>query len=98
MSDVDLNQMELLAQVDHLLMQARVWTESASPWHPVVQAQGLLRRVLARTDSLRIRLEAPLVVATFGGTGTGKSSLVNALVGADVTQAGRQRPRLASRS
>jgi Dynamin family len=92
MSDVDLNQMELLAQVDHLLRQARVWTESASPWHPAVQAQGLLRRVLARTDSLRIRLEAPLVVATFGGTGTGKSSLVNALVGAGVTQSGRQRP------
>lgn len=92
MSDVDLNQLELLSQVDHLLRQVHVWTESPSPWQPVVQAQGLLRRVLARTDSLRIRLEAPLVVATFGGTGTGKSSLVNALVGADVTTAGRQRP------
>ena len=92
MSDVDLNQLELLSQVDHLLQRAHVWTESPSSWQPLVQAQGLLRRVLARTESLRIRLEAPLVIATFGGTGTGKSSLVNALVGADVTAAGRQRP------
>ncbi len=92
MPDVDLNQLELLSQVDHLLQRADAWTESPSTWQPVVQAQGLLRRVLTRTESLRIRLEAPLVVATFGGTGTGKSSLVNALVGADVTAAGRQRP------
>ena len=43
-------------------------------------------------EGLRIRLEAPLVVATFGGTGTGKSTLVNALVGQEVTRTGRQRP------
>ena len=92
MSDVDLNQLELLSQVDHLLRQAHAWTAAAATWQPVVQGQSLLKRVLARTDALRIRLEAPLVVATFGGTGTGKSSLVNALVGADVTRAGRQRP------
>ena len=92
MPDVDLNQLELLSQVDSLLRQARSWTETPSAWQPVVQAQSLLRRVLARTDALRIRLEAPLVVATFGGTGTGKSSLVNALIGADVTRTGRQRP------
>jgi hypothetical protein len=48
--------------------------------------------VLGRVEALRIRLEAPLVVATFGGTGTGKSSLVNAIVGREVAQTGRQRP------
>ena len=35
---------------------------------------------------------APLVVATLGGTGTGKSALVNALLGAEVVQTGRSRP------
>ncbi len=39
-----------------------------------------------------MRLDAPLVVATLGGTGTGKSTLVNALVGAEVSSAGRERP------
>ena len=92
MSDVDLNQLELLSQVDSLLRQTRNWADAPSAWQPVAQAQSLLRRVLARTEALRIRLEAPLVVATFGGTGTGKSSLVNALIGADVTRTGRQRP------
>ena len=41
---------------------------------------------------LRLRLESPLVVATLGGTGTGKSSLLNALVGAEVVATGRARP------
>ena len=38
----------------------------------------------ARVAALRVRLDAPLVVATLGGTGTGKSALVNALAGAEV--------------
>jgi hypothetical protein len=92
MSDVDLNQLELLSRVETVLQQAHLWAQAPTTWQPVGQAQNLLRRVLDRTESLRIRLEAPLVVATFGGTGTGKSALVNALVGADVTRSGRQRP------
>ena len=92
MPDVDLDQLELLAQVDDLAARAQAWTEVATPWEPAGRVRALLRRVLARIETLRVRLEAPLVVATFGGTGTGKSSLVNALVGHDVTQAGKQRP------
>ncbi|MFT3772267.1 MAG: GTPase domain-containing protein [Minicystis sp.] len=62
-------------------------------WAPVERNQALLKRVLPGSKRLRMRLESPLVVATFGGTGTGKSSLVNALVGEEVDAGlGRQRP------
>ena len=49
-------------------------------------------RLLTRVDNLRTRLEAPLVIATLGGTGTGKSELVHALAGAEVVHSGRNRP------
>ena len=95
MTDVslpDLNQFDALAQVDDLTERTRQWCEQTSPWQPIGRVRALLRRVLERVATLRIRMESPLVVATFGGTGTGKSTLVNALVGDDVTKSGRQRP------
>ena len=49
-------------------------------------------RLAGRLSALRIRLESPLVVATLGGTGTGKSSLINALAGAELVRSGRSRP------
>jgi len=52
----------------------------------------MIRRLEERTRTLRIRLEAPLVVATLGGTGVGKSALVNALAGAELVETGRSRP------
>lgn len=84
--------LELLAEVDTLLAELAEWAERAADWPPARQARALVRRLVERSDTLRVRLEAPLVVATLGGTGTGKSSLVNALVGAEVAEAGRQRP------
>lgn len=88
----ELEQLELLSRVDDLSQRLAHWTEGDSPFRPVAEAKRLAQRLIHRTDSLRERLEAPLVAATFGGTGVGKSSLVNALIGADVTPAGRQRP------
>ena len=88
----DLAQLEILAQVDEIVERLSAWAAESSPWEPIDHCRALLKRVLARIDSLRIRLEAPLVVATFGGTGTGKSSLVNALVGRELRRTGRQRP------
>jgi len=88
----ELAQLELLAQIDDLIAQMSDWAEEPSGWETVRQGKSLIRRLLQRIEPLRARVEAPLVVATFGGTGVGKSSLVNALVGADVSQAGRQRP------
>jgi hypothetical protein len=88
----ELAQLEMLAQVDDLAARMRRWAEPDSPWEPLNRSRSLVRRLLSRLETLRIRLEAPLVVATFGGTGTGKSTLVNALVGQEVTRTGRQRP------
>lgn len=92
MSVPELLQLELLAQVDDLLERLNSWLKIDSNWEPLQASRALLRRVVSRVESLRIRLEAPLVVATFGGTGTGKSALINALVGRECTASGRQRP------
>ncbi len=88
----ELTQLELLAQVDDLVLRLERFTEPNSVWDPLARGQALVRRLLARVDTLRSRSQAPLVVATFGGTGTGKSALVNALVGQECTASGRQRP------
>jgi hypothetical protein len=92
MSTIELSQLELLAQVDELVERLSRWAEPESPWEPMNRCRALIRRLLGRVEHLRVRLEAPLVVATFGGTGTGKSTLVNALVGKECTEMGRQRP------
>src|SRR5690242_8797354 len=88
----ELAHLELLAEVDSLLAEIDAWSGHAADWPPARHARALVRRLAERTDTLRVRLEAPLVLATLGGTGTGKSTLVNALVGGEVSTAGRQRP------
>ena len=92
MTLAEIEQLELFAQVDELLRKLRLWINSPTDWEPFQYGQALLNRLLPRLESLRIRLEAPLVIATFGGTGTGKSALVNALVGHEVSASGRERP------
>ncbi len=88
----ELAQLELLANVDDLVARLSAWSAETSAWEPVQREKLLVRRTLERLEPMRARVEAPLVVATFGGTGVGKSSLVNALIGEEVTPAGRQRP------
>ncbi|MDA0284101.1 MAG: GTPase domain-containing protein, partial [Planctomycetota bacterium] len=92
MSDAELAQLELFAQIDELVRRLHQWSQGESSWEPLNQSRALVRRLLTRLETLRVRLEAPLLVATFGGTGTGKSSLVNALVGTECTAVGRERP------
>jgi hypothetical protein len=92
MSTPELAQLEMLAQVDELVGRLQAWSHSSCDWEPLEHCQALIRRLLSRVETLRVRLEAPLIVATFGGTGTGKSALVNALVGRECSRSGRQRP------
>jgi len=88
----ELRQFELLATMDSLRQKVAEWIEQPTDWEPVHRSQLLLRRVIDRVETLRVRMEAPLIVATFGGTGTGKSTLVNALLGEEISRTGRQRP------
>ena len=88
----ELEQIKMLAEVDELIDRLKAFSEADSEWAPANNCRALLRRLLGRVRTLRVRLESPLVIATFGGTGTGKSTLVNALVGHEVSQSGRQRP------
>lgn len=92
MTHDELTRLELLAEVDSLLADLDAWATRAPNWNTARQCQAIVRRLVERADTLRVRLDAPLVVATLGGTGTGKSTLVNALVGAEVTPAGKSRP------
>jgi hypothetical protein len=92
MSAPELAQIEMLAQVDELVDRLTNWAAPESEYEPLQHCRAIVRRLLARVATLRIRLEAPLIVATFGGTGTGKSALVNALVGSECTRSGRERP------
>ncbi len=88
----ELAHLELLAEVDALVDRLSRWAANIPAWQPAEKCRALVRRLADRASSLRVRLDAPLVVATLGGTGTGKSALVNALVGAEVVQTGRARP------
>ncbi|MCA9041105.1 MAG: GTPase domain-containing protein [Planctomycetaceae bacterium] len=92
MSTPRIDQLELLTRLDELTTQLRRWIDTDHPWEPLQHSQSLLKQLLTRAEDLRLRIEHPLVVATFGGTGTGKSTLVNALVGSEVSQTGKQRP------
>ncbi len=92
MTPQELAHLEILAEIDSLAGQLRRWAADAPDWPEADSARAIVGRLLERTEALRVRLEAPLVVATLGGTGTGKSALVNALVGAEVVRAGRERP------
>ena len=92
MSTPELAQIEMLARVDDLVDRMTQWSKSPTSWEPLRRSQTVVRRLLERIETLRVRLESPLVVATFGGTGTGKSALVNALVGCECSASGRQRP------
>jgi len=92
MSTRELSHLELLAEVDTLGESLQGWAAESPAWRPARACRALVHRLTERLDALRVRLEAPLLIATLGGTGVGKSALVNALVGAEVVETGKSRP------
>ncbi len=82
-----------LADFDEILRRLRQWSDNSPRWEPFFRATALLDRVEPQLRQVRLRLDSVLVVGFVGGSGTGKSTLINALVGERVCQAGKvQRP------
>jgi len=103
MSQAELKHLELVAEMDRLDEELALWAEEAPNWPAARTCRALIQRLKERSKLLRLRVDRPLVVATLGGTGTGKSSLVNAIAGQQVSAVGQlrpttQRPVLVSRS
>ena len=64
------------------------WAAAGPDWPPARRVRAEWDAIAPRLDKARRELSRVLVVGVVGGTGTGKSTLVNALVGGEVTAAG----------
>ena len=76
------------AGFDLLVEGLERWSGSLPEWPPARRVLDEWRQVAPRLDRARRELSRVLVVGVVGGTGTGKSTLVNALAGCDATAAG----------
>ena len=74
MSRSELAHLELLAEVDALVERLNRWADDAPAGSRPKNAGRWSGGWPSGPASLRVRIEAPLVVATLGGTGTGKSA------------------------
>jgi GTPase SAR1 family protein len=85
-------QEEQLSKVQHLVSELRHWITSAPKWEPFEQARALERRLAPELERFNVRVDSVLVVGVVGGTGVGKSTFINAIVGETVCPAGEMRP------
>jgi len=76
------------ASFDDLVERLTRWSGSLPDWAPARTVRAEWEEIAARLDRARRELSRMLVVGVIGGTGTGKSTLVNALAGCDLSPAG----------
>jgi energy-coupling factor transporter ATP-binding protein EcfA2 len=72
---------------DELVEATARWVTGLPEWPPARRIRAEWEHVSPRLDRTRRELSRMLVVGVIGGTGTGKSTLVNALAGREVTAA-----------
>lgn len=80
----------LLAGFDRFHTRLVDWARNAPAWPPFAAAQGLISRLEPRLRVPEIDLDRALVVGFLGGSGTGKSTLFNALLGRRISRAGKE--------
>jgi len=72
--------------------QLKNWISTAPDWKAATLCRERVDRFQERTKLSPKVFHAPLVVAMLGGTGTGKSTLLNALLGEKIVTEGKDRP------
>ena len=72
--------------------QLQNWISTAPDWEAATFCRDRIVRFQNRTKLSPKVFHAPLVVALLGGTGTGKSTLLNALIGEKIVAEGKDRP------
>jgi len=76
------------ASFDELVETLARWSGSLPEWPPARAVRAEWEHIEPRLDRARRELSRMLVVGVIGGTGTGKSTLVNALAGCELSPAG----------
>ena len=88
----DWEQAKLSAEFQRVLDLFVGWANDLPDWPAYQSAHKLIEVFVPRLREMQTNLSRILVVGVVGGTGVGKSTLINALLGARVCKTGDRRP------